>query len=116
MLPFFLALTGGCNVPIIQLGPQRYFPALGTRCAFSLLNDSCDWPITISNIFIPATGVLGSSLAFSASFFSLSSSSISSCVSGPSIQSNGEYHLTKSSNKQPGFAACGEEKRRFSAL
>lgn len=103
-------------VPILQLEPRLCFPALGTRCAFSLLNDSCDWPITLSDSFIPVTDVLGSSLAFSALFFSLCSSSISSWVSGPSIQSNGEYHLTKSSNKQPGFAACGEQKRRFSVL
>ena len=56
--------------------------------------------------FIPVTIVaLDSSLRLSVSFLSLLNSSISSSVSGPGIQSNGEYHRTKSSNKQPGFAA-----------
>ena len=51
------------------------------------------------------TKVLDSSFSFSLFFFSLLNSSISSSVSGPGIQSNGEYHRTKSSSKQPGFAA-----------
>ena len=59
-----------------------------------------------SSIFLPVTAVaVDSSFRLSCSPRSLFNSSISSSVSGPGIQSNGEYHRTKSSNKQPGFAA-----------
>ena len=64
------------------------------------------WSLDPWTIFIPAMIVaLDSSLRSSFFCLSLLNSSTSSSVSGPGIQSKGEYHRTKSSNKQPGFAA-----------